>query len=96
MASQVITPVQFVPQARDWWRKTLGVASGWPAEDICYGLAEHFAELVIEDPDAFDAVRGRSCVYLANHQVGVESYLFSIVMSGVAGITTPVVAKPSQ
>jgi len=93
MASQVITPVQFVPQARAWWRKTLGVAAGWPAEDICYGLAEHFAELVIEDVDAFDAVRGRSCVYLANHQVGVESYLFSIVMSGLAGITTPVIAK---
>lgn len=93
MGPKVIMPAQFVPEARDWWRKKLGVAAGWPAEDICYGLAEHFAELYIEDTDAFDAVRGRSCVYLANHQVGVESYLFSIVMSGIAGIKTPVIAK---
>lgn len=86
-------PAHYVPVARDWWRGRLGLDAGWPAEDICFGLAERFAEIVVHDPQAFDAVRGRSCLYLANHQVGVESYLFSVLVSGLTGIPTPVIAK---
>lgn len=89
----VIGPAHFVPPVRAWWRNKLSITEEWPAEDICYGLAERFAEIVTEDPDAFAAVHGRSCVYLANHQVGVESYLFSILISGIGGVTLPVIAK---
>ena len=45
-------------------------------------------DVVIADPDAFAAVRGRSCLYLGNHQVGVESLLFSVLLSALSGTPT--------
>ena len=66
----------------------------WPVEDLYYGLIERFVgDVVIEAPDAFEAVRGRSLLYLGNHQVGVESLLFSILASGLGGVPTVTLAK---
>ena len=50
-------------------------------------------DVVIADPDAFAAVRGRSCLYLGNHQVGIESLLFSVVLSALSGTPTLTLAK---
>jgi 1-acyl-sn-glycerol-3-phosphate acyltransferase len=49
--------------------------------------------VVIADPAAFAAVRGRSCLYLANHQVAVESLLFSVLASALSGTATVTLAK---
>jgi 1-acyl-sn-glycerol-3-phosphate acyltransferase len=63
-------------------------------EDLYYGLIERFlGKVVIEDPDTFDAVRGRSLLYLGNHQVGVESLLFSIIASALSEVPTVTLAK---
>ena len=50
-------------------------------------------DVVIADPDAFAAVRGRSCLYLGNHQVGIESLLFSVLLSALSGTPTLTLAK---
>ena len=42
---------------------------------------------------AFEAIRGRSALFLANHQVGVESLLFSIIASGLTEVPTVTLAK---
>ncbi|HEX5760026.1 MAG TPA: 1-acyl-sn-glycerol-3-phosphate acyltransferase, partial [Thermoanaerobaculia bacterium] len=82
-----------VSPLRDYWRRRLGIA-GWPTEDLYYTLIERFVgRVVVADPEAFAAVRGRSLLFLANHQVGVESLLFSIVASGLAGLPTVTLAK---
>jgi 1-acyl-sn-glycerol-3-phosphate acyltransferase len=47
----------------------------------------------LSDPEAFAAIRGRSVLYLANHQVAVESLLFSIIASGLSGVPTVTLAK---
>lgn len=66
----------------------------WPVEDLYYGLIERFVHRVhLADPEAFEAVRGRSLLYLGNHQVGVESLLFSILASGLSGVNTVTLAK---
>jgi len=66
----------------------------WPVEDLYYGLIERFVgKVVLTDPEAFDAVRGRSLVYLGNHQVGVESLLFSILASALSQVPTVTLAK---
>jgi 3-oxoacyl-(acyl-carrier-protein) synthase/3-hydroxymyristoyl/3-hydroxydecanoyl-(acyl carrier protein) dehydratase/1-acyl-sn-glycerol-3-phosphate acyltransferase len=66
----------------------------WPVEDIYYGLIERFVRrVVLTDPTAFEAVRGRSLLYVANHQVGVESLVFSIVASGLTEVPTVTLAK---
>ena len=60
-----------------YWRNYFGVGK-WPVEDLYYGLAEPIVgDVVLSDPTAFARAQGRSCIYLASHQVGVESLLFS-------------------
>ena len=78
---------------REFW-------GGWfkhehgPVEDIYYGLAQRFVRrVVLTDPDAFDTLRGRSIVFLANHQVGIESLLFSIIASALGRLPTITLAK---
>src|SRR6185503_6588393 len=57
---------------------------------LYYGLIARFvADVVVVDPEAFARVRGRSCLYLGNHQVGIESLLFSVAVAALSD--TPVV-----
>ncbi len=66
----------------------------WPVEDLYYGLIQRFVRRVVTpSPEQLQAVSGRSVLYLANHQTGVESLLFSIVASGLLGVPTVTLAK---
>jgi 3-hydroxymyristoyl/3-hydroxydecanoyl-(acyl carrier protein) dehydratase/1-acyl-sn-glycerol-3-phosphate acyltransferase len=66
----------------------------WPVEDLYYGLIERFVhDIVFTDADAFAASAGRSCLYLGNHQVGVESLLFAIIVSALSRVSTVTLAK---
>ena len=86
-------PVQDLSVVRSYWRKHFAVGE-WPVEDLYYGLVERFVgDVVLADPAAFAAVQGRSCLYLANHQVGVESLLFSMLISALSKTPTVTLAK---
>ncbi|MBX3271843.1 MAG: 3-hydroxyacyl-[acyl-carrier-protein] dehydratase FabA [Sandaracinaceae bacterium] len=77
----------------DFWRAHFDVGP-WPVEELYYGLVERFVAAVhLEDPRALAALRGRGVLYLANHQVGIESLVFSIVASALAGVPTQTLAK---
>ena len=66
----------------------------WPVEDLYYTLIQSFVRRVVTpDPAALEAVKGRSLLYLANHQTGVESLVFSILASGLHGVPTVTLAK---
>jgi acyl transferase domain-containing protein/3-hydroxymyristoyl/3-hydroxydecanoyl-(acyl carrier protein) dehydratase/1-acyl-sn-glycerol-3-phosphate acyltransferase len=66
----------------------------WPVEDLYYGLVERFlGRVFVESPEEFAALRGKSVLYLANHQTGVESLLFSIVASALNEVPTVTLAK---
>jgi 1-acyl-sn-glycerol-3-phosphate acyltransferase len=45
------------------------------------------------DPVEFSARRGRPGIYLANHQVGVESFLFLGMIAAMTGIPAEAIAK---
>jgi 3-hydroxymyristoyl/3-hydroxydecanoyl-(acyl carrier protein) dehydratase/1-acyl-sn-glycerol-3-phosphate acyltransferase len=76
-----------------FWRDWFGVGA-WPVEDLYYALIERFVGAFhVEAPDALAALRGRGVLYLANHQVGIESLLFSIVASALQGVPTLTLAK---
>ena len=78
---------------RAFWRKELGCGQ-WMGEDLMFALARRFVERVtLTAPDGFAAVRGRGVIYLANHQVGVESLLFTLLVSGLHGLIVKSVAK---
>ncbi|MCB9698277.1 MAG: 1-acyl-sn-glycerol-3-phosphate acyltransferase, partial [Alphaproteobacteria bacterium] len=66
----------------------------WPVEDLYYGLARRFVRRFhLEDPAVMAAMSGRSMLYLGNHQVGVESLMFSVLMSGIQQVSTVTLAK---
>lgn len=78
---------------RDYWSKWFGLGH-WPGEDLHYALIERFVQnVVLTDPAQFAALRGRSCLFLANHQVGVESLLFSVLAAGLSAQPVVTLAK---
>ena len=78
---------------RDFW-STWFDRGPWPVEDLYYGLIERFVgRVVLDDPSALAAQKGRSVLYLANHQVGVESLLFSVIASALGEVPTVTLAK---
>jgi 3-oxoacyl-(acyl-carrier-protein) synthase/3-hydroxymyristoyl/3-hydroxydecanoyl-(acyl carrier protein) dehydratase/1-acyl-sn-glycerol-3-phosphate acyltransferase len=82
-----------ITSIKRWWDDWFGIGR-WPVEDIYYGLIEAFVGQVhVEDPAALEAIHGRSTLFLANHQVAVESLLFSILASGLTGVPTVTLAK---
>ena len=86
-------PVQDLAPIREYWRDRIGIGP-WLMEDLYYGLIARFVrDVVVKDPEAFEKVRGRSCLYLANHQVGIESLLFSVVVSALSGVPAVTLAK---
>jgi len=88
-----MSPTLELESTQAYWREMLGT-QGWLGEDMLLGLVRRFVRsLILSDPDAIDALRGRGVVFLANHQVGVESVLFSLLSSALLGLPTPVLAK---
>lgn len=82
-----------ITTVREFWTQWFD-RGRWPVEDLYYGLIERFVRrVVVADPAAFAAIRGRSALFLANHQVGVESLLFSVLASGLSAVPTVTLAK---
>lgn len=50
--------------------------------------AQFVDRIVLEDPRALGQVIGRPALYLANHQVAIESVLFSIMSTAWSGVAT--------
>jgi hypothetical protein len=86
---------------RAFWRKLLSGGEGarrplgaWPGEALHLALIERFmGRLRVADPDGLAKVRGRSVLFLGNHQVGIESLLFGVAASALVGTPTTTLAK---
>lgn len=86
-------PTQDLTPVRHYWRERIGIGP-WPVEDLYYGLIARFVgDVVLVDPEAFARIRGRSCLYLGNHQVGIESLLFSVLISALSATPAVTLAK---
>jgi len=87
--SSVHEPKTFFP----FWRDFLKVGE-WPGEVLFSALFRRFVGSVVrEDSDDFNSLKGDPVLYLANHQVGIESILFGFSVSALAGSPINVVAK---
>jgi hypothetical protein len=78
---------------RDFWREH---ANPEPSlvEDITLALMERFVRRVeIADPHAFAKLRGQGVLYLANHQMDLESALFVSLTAGLQGLFTTAMAR---
>jgi 3-oxoacyl-(acyl-carrier-protein) synthase/3-hydroxymyristoyl/3-hydroxydecanoyl-(acyl carrier protein) dehydratase len=86
-------PRQDLNDVRSAWRELFSIGQ-WPGEDLFGALIARFVgDVVIADPEAFARARGRACLYLANHQVGIESLLFTALASGLTRVPTAALAK---
>ncbi|WP_394833699.1 polyketide synthase dehydratase domain-containing protein [Pendulispora rubella] len=82
-----------ISSVTQFWREHFACGA-WPVEDLFYGLVDHFVgDVVLTDPRALEAIRGRSVLYLANHQVGIESLMFSVLIPALTGSISITLAK---
>jgi 3-oxoacyl-(acyl-carrier-protein) synthase/3-hydroxymyristoyl/3-hydroxydecanoyl-(acyl carrier protein) dehydratase/1-acyl-sn-glycerol-3-phosphate acyltransferase len=92
-AARSHTAADLVPATRDAWRSFLA-GTALPVEDICRGLILRFLrQLHIADPEALHAARAGGVIFLANHQVTVESTIFAIVASALMGAPVLTLAR---
>lgn len=66
----------------------------WPGQEMCVALAEKFMDRVeICDPKGVVALMGQPVLFLANHQVYLESLLFNLTVSPLTRRPTITLAK---
>ncbi|MDB5461045.1 MAG: omega-3 polyunsaturated fatty acid synthase subunit protein, partial [Caulobacteraceae bacterium] len=87
------------PELLDWrrlqkeWSKRMGGGQCF-VHDLGIALIQRFVRRVIlADPDGFGGLTGRPVLYLANHQTGVESFLFLSIVAALAQMPAGAVAK---
>jgi 1-acyl-sn-glycerol-3-phosphate acyltransferase len=63
-------------------------------EDLTLALLRRFVRSIeIVDPQAFAALHGRGVLYLANHQLDIESVLFVSAIASLQGTVTTAIAR---
>lgn len=78
---------------RAFWGAISGLEE-WPLADLHFGLVDMFVESVeIESPEVYDQLLGRPVLFIANHQVGIESMLFNVIASALLEVPTVSIAK---
>ncbi len=78
---------------RDYWIER-SEGEHFLVHDIGASLIHKFVHRLINvNPDEFQARKGQPAIYLANHQVGVESFLFLGMIAALTGIPAEAVAK---
>jgi len=76
-----------------FWRERAN-AGGTLVEDMTLALMQRFIRRVeIADPDGFAALHGRGVLYLANHQLDLESALFVSLIAALQGTITTAIAR---
>ena len=80
-------------QVAEYWRKQLNIGA-WPMEDLYLSLIHRFVRQVyVDDPKALEPLKGKPVLFLANHQVAIESLLFGVLASSLLQTPTALVAK---
>ncbi|MFC5402838.1 lysophospholipid acyltransferase family protein [Cohnella soli] len=76
-----------------YWTELFGTHD-WLIGDVYKGLSLNFVNRVMfQDAAGLDAIRGKSVLYLANHQTAVESLLFIYLIGGITRTRVFAVAK---
>lgn len=76
------------------WRTFVGQTGAWPGEDLIRALLMKFCRGIwLEDEANFRSLAGTPVLFLANHQVAVESILFATALSPLMGAPVHAIAK---
>ncbi|HXJ42830.1 MAG TPA: hypothetical protein VNH18_26345, partial [Bryobacteraceae bacterium] len=78
---------------RQFWGRLNGVTD-WPIADLHIGLLERFIRRIeFTDPETLGNLRGTPVLFVANHQVAIESTLFIVAISALCDLPVKVIAK---
>lgn len=92
-ASNKALPRLDLSAVRSYGRQVTG-AGRWLGEEITLGLCRQFVRrVVLADPRSWEDLRGRSVIYLGNHQVQVESMMFPVLVSALSGVHIATIAR---
>lgn len=82
-----------VEKVVSYWNETFGEES-WLVGDLLTGLLGKFVRRLIYTHDGLiKALDKRGVLYFANHQVGIESFLFAAIQSAMSKVPVHVIAK---
>lgn len=82
--------------ARQFWRGVTGASGGWAGEDLLFALLDRFVGNVrVVDPIALGERAGSGMLFVANHQVAVETILAAIILGGMTG-TVPILPAKAE
>ncbi|MCK5796434.1 MAG: polyketide synthase dehydratase domain-containing protein, partial [Deltaproteobacteria bacterium] len=78
-------------------RERLGL-DRWAGEELTASLFRRFVRrVIVEDPAAYAAIaRGRPALYLGNHQVQIESILFTLLGAALSNTHVVTIAKAAH
>lgn len=80
-------------RVQDYWRGRLGMADS-PREQLLLAAVRRFlGRLTVIDPAALEKIRGQPVMFLANHQVGIESFVISVAAAALGGRPIVAIAK---
>jgi len=67
---------------KTYWQRAIGAAPGWFGDDLYGGLISRFVrDVVVHSPDEMARLRGRSVLFIGNHEVQIESLLITAITS---------------
>lgn len=76
-----------------YWNTARNTPDAWLGQDLFDGLNDRYLKSVrAPSNEAFEALQGRSVVYLANHQVQMESLIISNLLPALTGVPMTTVA----
>ena len=95
MAALVLTPgSELSAKVRDFWNPFLGTPHGWAGEDIVLGLLNQYVNrVVIPQPQTLERLQDRPAIYLANHQVQIESLIATNLIPALTGLPMTTMAN---
>ncbi len=77
-----------------YWTKQRGTPDQWLGQDLLEGLFDrNVHRILIPEPGSLDRLHGRSVIYLANHQVQIESLMVSNLLPALTGVPMTTIAN---
>ena len=78
----------------EYWTERRGTPEAWLGDDLLDGMFERYVgRVVTEQPDTLPRLRGRSAIFLANHQVQIESLLISNLLPALTDVAMTTVSN---
>ncbi len=86
-----------LPAARaamhEYWTERRGTPETWLGDDLLDGMLDRYVgRIITERPDTLQRLQGRPAIFLANHQVQIESLLISNLLPALTGVAMTTVA----